>query len=142
MLLVTIPKVMRFAGGMKLLDMMPAGYDPAYVNLLLSTLGEEGRSAYLYQQLPVDMIYPMLFGISYCLIMAYFLNKIGKSESSLFYFCLIPLFAGLFDYLENIGIIAILRNYPDHGDRLSQITNLFSVLKSITIVRLKFEKGK
>lgn len=67
MLIITIPKTMRFSNGMKLLDMMPTGYDFEYINTLFDTLGEKGREVYLYNQIPVDMIYPFLFGISYCL---------------------------------------------------------------------------
>ncbi len=130
MLTITIPKVMSFSGGMKLLDMMPTGYNAEYVNALLSALGESGRNAYLFNQLPVDMIYPFLFGVSYCLILAYILNKLGKFESRLFYFCFLPLFSGLFDYLENIGIITMLKSYPNNPVILTQITNVFSVLKS------------
>ena len=130
MLTITIPKVMSFAGGMKLLDMMPTGYNSEYVNSLLSALGTTGRNAYLFNQIPVDMIYPFLFGITYCLLLAYILNKIGKLESSLFYLCLIPLFSGLFDYCENFGIITMLNTYPDNSPLLSKTTNAFSVLKS------------
>ena len=130
MLIVTIPNVMNYAGGMRLLDMMPTGYSLEYVSSLLNALGEQGRHAYLYNQIPVDMVYPFLFGISYCLILAYFINKLGKLESSLFYLCLLPLLAGLFDYFENLGIIALLNSYPHTSVVLSQITNVCSVLKS------------
>jgi hypothetical protein len=132
MLTVTIPKVMNFANGMKLLDMMPTGYTPEYVNSLLSKLGEMGRHSYLFNQLPVDMIYPGMVAISYCLVIAYFLNKIGKLESNLFYLCLLPIFSGFFDYCENLGIINILRSYPENSVLLSQVTSSFSVLKSIS----------
>ena len=76
MLTVTIPKTMTSSNGMKLLDMRPTGYDSVYVNTLFETLGVNGREVYLYNQIPVDMIYPFLFGISYCLLIAYFLKKI------------------------------------------------------------------
>jgi hypothetical protein len=132
MLTVTIPKVMSFANGMKLLDMMPSGYTPEYVNSLLDRLGEMGRHAYLYNQLPVDMIYPGMVAISYCLVIAYFLNGIGKLESNLFYLCILPIFSGLFDYCENLGIINILKSYPENSVFLSQATSTFSVLKSIS----------
>ncbi len=61
MLMVTIPKTMGFSNGMKLLDMMPTGYNQDYVNKLFRTLGENGREIYLTNQIPVDMIYPLLF---------------------------------------------------------------------------------
>ena len=38
MLLVTIPKTVAYSGGMKLLDMMPLGYDLDYVNSLFKAL--------------------------------------------------------------------------------------------------------
>ncbi len=131
MLLVTIPKLMKFTGGMKILDMLPAGYNAQYVNSLLNALGEQGRRVYLYNQIPADMIYPFLFGISYCLLLAYIINKLGKLNSNYFYLCLLPLLGGLFDYFENIGVITILNNYPHNGDLLSQVTNIFSILKSL-----------
>ena len=130
MLLVTIPKVMRFSNGMKLPDMLPTGYTVEYVNLLFNILGEKGRETYLLNQIPVDMIYPFLFGISYCLVLVFFLNKLGKLDSFLGYLCLLPVLAGIFDYCENLGIIQILRNYPDNSDLLIETTNVFTILKS------------
>ena len=130
MLIVTIPRVMHLSGGMKLLDMMPFGYSVEYVNALLSALGENGRKAYLYHQLPLDMIYPFMFGLTYCLILALFLENMDKFKGFFVYLCLLPLAAGFFDYLENIGIITMLNSYPDNSDLLSEATNVFSILKS------------
>ena len=109
---------------------MPFGYNAAYVNSLLTTLGEKGRYAYLFNQIPLDMIYPLFFGISLCLILAFLLKRLGKLEGSLFYICFLPLISALFDYCENIGVITILNSYPDNSDLLAQTTNVFSVLKS------------
>ena len=131
MLVITIPKTMAFSGGMKLLDMMPMGYNAEYINNLLDTLGEKGRDVYLYNQIPVDMIYPFLFGISYCLLLAYFLKKINKLNSPFFYLCLLPLIAGLADYSENFGIISMLTSYPDLSPIQTTATNIFTLFKSI-----------
>ena len=132
MLIITIPKTMVFSNGLKLLDMMPTGYDSDYINALFITLGDNGRYVYLYNQIPIDMIYPLLFGITYCLILAYFLNKLSKLKSPLFYLCLLPLIAGLFDYMENIGVITMLINYPNNSQNLMKSTNLFTIIKSMT----------
>lgn len=132
MILITIPKVMAFSGELKLLDMMPLGYDLDDINALFAALGEKGRSIYLYNQIPVDMIYPFLFGISYSLIFAYFLNKLGKLDSVFFYVSLLPLVAGIADYLENIGIVLMLTKFPDVSPGLAGITNVFSMVKSTT----------
>ncbi len=130
MLLVTIPKTMSFSNNMKLLDMMPTGYNFEYVKTLFNTLGESGREAYLYTQIPVDLIYPLLFSIAYCLLIAFFLNKLDKLNSVFYYICYLPVIAGFFDYMENFGIIVMLNKFPDLSENLSLLTNLFTILKS------------
>ena len=132
MLLVTIPKTMAFSNGIKLLDMMPQGYNLEYVKTLFNTLGVEGRTIYQFQQIPVDMIYPFLFGMSYCLTMGYFLNKLNKLDSIFFYLCLLAPIAGISDYIENIGIIAMLNNFPDITQTLVSTTSTFSLIKSVS----------
>jgi len=132
MLIITIPKVMIFSNGIKLLDMMPTGYDSAYVENLFNLLGEKGRNTYLYRQIPIDMIYPLFFGISYCLLLAYFLDKLKKLNSFYIYLCLLPIIAGIFDYLENLGIITMLINYPVYSQKLIVSTNIFTIIKSMT----------
>ena len=132
MLLVTIPMTMAFSDGMKLLDMMPSGYDFNYVDALFNVLGPEGRDTYMYRQLPVDMIYPFLFGIGNCLLIAYFLNKINKLDGVLFYLCLLPLMAGLADYLENFGLLSMLHSYPHLSQGSVNLTSTFSLVKSTT----------
>ena len=132
MLTVTIPKTMGFSNGMKLLDMMPTGYNFNYVNELFNALGEIGRGTYLTNQIPVDMVYPLLFGLTYCLLLAYFLKKLNKLIAPFIYLCLLPIIAGIADYLENFGIIAMLKSYPDLTEITVKTTNSFSVLKSIS----------
>jgi len=131
MLLVSIPKVMSFSGGMKIFDLMPMGYDPEYAMSLLEKLGVEGRNAYLYNQIPVDFIYPLLFGITYCLLLAYLLNQLNSLKADYFYLSLLPIMGGLFDYLENFGIINMLVSYPHLSVAFIQLTSFFTVFKSL-----------
>ena len=132
MLTVTIPKTMRFSKGMKLLDMMPTGYDSIYINSLFEALGEQGRSFYLYNQIPIDMVYPFLFAISYSLLLAFFLKKLNSMESIWFYLSLLPIVAGLADYLENFGIVNMLLSYPNQSEAVMKFTSVASLLKSMT----------
>jgi hypothetical protein len=127
----TIPGVRQYANGNNLFDMMPGGYSADYALHLLTLLGEEGRSAYLHNQLPVDMIYPFLFGLCYSLLLAYFLNKLNRLETRLFYVTWLPILAGLFDYLENISIIFMLLRYPSFSPHLASLASVFTVIKSV-----------
>lgn len=131
MLMVTIPMVMNFSDGMKLFDMMPMGYDPSYAVSLLEKLGVEGRNAYLYRQIPVDLIYPFLFAISYGVLLGYLLNKVNGLKNNYFYLCLVPVFAGFFDYMENFGIVNMILSYPDLWVPAIHLTNFFTIMKSL-----------
>ena len=108
MLVITIPKTMGFTNGMEILDV------------------------YLHYQLPVDLVYPFLFAISYCLLSAYFLKKVNKFNSVFFYQCFLPIIGGLADYLENSGIISMLNDYSDISETVIQLISIFSIVKSIT----------
>lgn len=132
MLTITIPNTMIFSNGLKILDMMPLGYDLNYVHDLFSALGNNGRAYYLNKQLALDMIYPMLFALSYSLILLYFLKKLNKLNTSLKYLSLLPGIAGFADYLENLGIILMLKGYPDLTDVVVKSTNFCSLTKSLS----------
>jgi hypothetical protein len=134
MLFVTIPQVMAFSGGMKLFDLMPAGYDLEYAKSLLQQLGEEGRNLYLTRQLPVDLFYPLLSAIAYTLLMAWLFKRLNFIDKPVFWLCLIPFMAGLFDYLENISIILMITSYPEVSGLLAHFANAFTVIKSMLSV--------
>jgi len=130
MLLVTIPAVMTFSNGMALFDMMPTGYSEDYTHALLNALGTGGRNYYMYTQLPVDMIYPFLFGLTYSLLLAYFLDKLKWIDKPVFYSTLIPMAAGMFDYLENAGVVIMLNQYPDITSTTTRLANACTIIKS------------
>ncbi|PCI01856.1 MAG: hypothetical protein COB81_06605 [Flavobacteriaceae bacterium] len=132
MLLVSIPKTLEFTPDFKLLDMMPLGYDLDFVKGLFDALGSKGRAVYLSHQLPVDFIYPLLFGIGYCLLMAYLLKKINKYSSNFFLLCLLPLVVWIADYCENLSIIYMLNNYPTISESTVGMSSFFSLVKSMT----------
>ncbi len=131
MLLYTIPQVTQHASGMKIFDLSPTGYSFAYASELRQALGESGRDLYLYRQLPVDFIYPGLFAISCCLLLFWLFAKSVNARSSIFYFCLIPVAAGFFDYLENIFIVQMLISYPDVSELYASIASIMTLLKSM-----------
>ena len=123
---------MNYANGMKILDLQPTGYSADYAKTLFDNLGTGGRDYYLYRQIPLDMIYPFLFAVTYSLLLTYLFKKSFNPESKLHFLSIIPLFGGLFDYFENIGIIIMLSIYPGFSIHLANITSLFSILKSIS----------
>ena len=130
MLSYTIPNVEKYAGDMKLFDLSPGGYSYEYANELLTQLGEGGREIYLYNQLPLDFLYPGLFAISCSLLLSWLLLKRHASGSKVHYFCLVPVAAGLFDYVENLFIVILITSYPDLSSGQVALSSVATVVKS------------
>ena len=130
MLFYTIPGVQSYAPEMKVFDLLPGGYSYDYAMKLLSSLGDEGRKEYLYTQLLLDFIYPALFAISSCLLLAWLFSKRNDKGSSIFYFCFVPVIAGIFDYLENMQIVLMILNYPDVSKLQVVLSSVSTVAKS------------
>ena len=82
-------------------------------------------------QLPWDIIYPLLFTINNSLALAYFLKKLNQLKKGFFYLSLLPLAAGLADYMENIGINVLLHSYPDVFPVTVTIKSSFSLIKCV-----------
>jgi hypothetical protein len=131
MLLYTIPQVAAYAPGMNLLDLSPMGYSFEYAIELLDNLGSDGRELYLHEQLPLDFIYPGLFAVSCSLLLSWLFLKSQNVNSKLFYFCYIPVAAGLFDYFENIFIVRILTSYPNVSDTSISLASSMTIVKSV-----------
>lgn len=130
MLLYSIPAVISFAPDMILFDLSPTGYTADYAITLLEALGVEGRTTYLTLQLPLDFLYPGLFAITYSLLLTWLFSKSAEPGSRIFYFSLVPMLAGLFDYIENAFIVLMLKSYPVVSVAIIELASIATVLKS------------
>ncbi|NOT03933.1 MAG: hypothetical protein HOP27_04970 [Anaerolineales bacterium] len=127
----SIPLVLKSAPDMKLFDVSPAGYTTEYAISLLNAIGPEGRNLYQSLQLPLDFIYPGLFIVSYPLLFAWLLKKNHDLQSKVYYVLYLPILAGLFDYVENVLVVLMLKTYPDLDASLVAVASFATVTKSI-----------
>ena len=130
LMLVTVPALKAMAGGMDILD-VPPFYDATYIQELFRRLGEEGRHFYLYRQIPVDMIYPGLFAITYYQLIRFFLEKLNQRK--LLFLSYFPIIGGISDYSENFSTITMLTHYPENL-WIETLAPYFSLMKCIFVV--------
>ena len=133
MILYSIPLVSGYAPEMVLFDMSPTGYTYDYAISLLLRLGTEGRGLYLSRQLPLDLVYPLSFGISHALIICWLLDKAGATSPLASYTCLLPVAGCFLDYSENIAIISMLTNYPSITESVVQLSSILTISKSVFV---------
>ncbi len=126
-----LPLFATYAPGMSILDLRPLGYTAAYVNELFTALGEMGRHLYITQELPIDTVFPALYGLTFALILAALTRTGMRNQTLRAALVALPLVAAGFDYLENIGILFMLITFPDISPALVVLASSATVFKSI-----------
>lgn len=127
MLYVTIPAIQSHVNDMRIFDLMPFGYSQHYAITLLEELGVQGRNIYLTKQIPLDLIFPFLNGVTGALFISLLAKKIKPSLKVL---VLLPVFAALFDYLENFMVATMLLSFPDISKSIVTLSSIFTISKS------------
>ena len=96
------------------------GFTKDEVILIVNSLGEEGRSAYVNSMFTNDFLFP----ITYTLLMLGLISKIGFKKD---FFLYLPILACISDLLQNIQTATIMSS-----NSISEITNLQILLASCT----------
>ena len=110
-------------------DMRPLGYSPKDAATLLEALGAEGRAYYLSRQIPLDTLYPAMLALTLIATFSWFGrgmpgSKLVRSGIILSVSC------ALFDYLENIGIAAMIWSWPEVSIALGYAASTATIVKS------------
>lgn len=130
MIQITLARLQEMSGGSPVFDMMPAGYDTQFAQSLLTALGVEGRQYYLWRQIPLDLIYPALFGTSFFLLATWLAGKLQAFQRILGLMALVAVAAAAADYIENIFIILMLRHFPNLSDPLVSAASVATLFKA------------
>jgi len=126
MMFVTLPTLSHEMDGLFVFDMRPMGYSVEEGYEILENISDFGVSYYRGVQLPLDFVYPALLALFGVLAFAYFGKRIRIP--SLIY--MLPLIAGIFDYLENIGIYIMLSDL--NSPSVVKMSSVFSIIKSMS----------
>ncbi len=100
----------------------------------LDYYGESGRSKYLLIESTFDTVYPLVYSLFFCIVLTLLYRKIGPQGYVVGTVASFPLFAALFDYLENALIISHLVIYPAKPQVLTWFLILFNTAKWLLTV--------
>lgn len=130
MVLVTLPALQQMSGGMPIFDLMLSGYDFAHAQTLLGQLGDTGRAYYLQRQIPLDILYPAAFAMSFFTASCWLAKHYIQANRLLRALAFLPILVGLADYLENLLIVRMITTYPDLSESLVTMASSASIAKS------------
>jgi len=108
-------------------------YAPGDLLQAAEEYGEKGRQAYIQARWTFDLIYPLVY-ISFLVTgISWFFRNLVHSAEWIGFSNLLPVAAGLFDYLENIGASLVMALYPTQLSAIALLTSIFSALKWLLI---------
>lgn len=125
----TTPHIKEVSNGTGIFD-TETYYGAAYVYQVLDNLQPAGRHAYLQMMFIFDTILPLSYSLALAAVLTIVLRR-AFPESGLRKLNLLPLLAGLFDYLENASIITMLLKYPVHLEGFAAMAGYFTLAKWI-----------
>jgi len=112
-------------------DMRPLGYSPAEAATLLEALGVEGRAYYLSHQIALDTLYPAMLGLTLIATICWLGQRLPNSKLVRFGIAF-SVVGALFDYLENLGIVAMIWSWPQLSELLVYATSTATIAKSVS----------
>ena len=123
-----IAELESITGGVGVLD-MEILYSPEQAYAFLAAMGEAGRTFDLTHIIPLDLFVPLFYALFLSTFITWLLHKWLPAESGWHRLNVIPVIGALFDYVENLGIIAMLLAWPVEMYSVAQITMAATLLK-------------
>jgi len=110
-------------------DMRPLGYGPTEAATLLEALGVDGRAYYFSRQIPLDTLYPAMLALTMIATILWFGQRMSERKIVRFGVAL-SVGSALCDYIENLGIIAMIWSWPDVSVPLVNAASTATIAKS------------
>jgi hypothetical protein len=123
-----VPALLKAGNGTPPLDIQ-LGYGPADIESLLTTYGTEGRQRYA-AFLAVDLVYAVCYGLFLAGLLRLLLRPpVSRADSRWNDLCLLPLFAGAADCVENVSILILIGIYPTVPAPLAYLASTATLVK-------------
>lgn len=123
-----IAELKAMTGGTGILD-MEVLYSPDRAYAILSAMGEAGRAFDLTRIVPLDMVVPFFYALFLATAITWILHRWLPAGSGWHRLNVVPVIGALCDYLENLGVVAMLVAWPDPLPEIARITMAAGLLK-------------
>ncbi len=128
MITVTLAEIQTVSGQIPF-DMCPFGYAPKEAGILLASLGADGREYYLSRQITLDTLYPAMLALTLSATILWF----GRRQSSrrlIHIGVALSIGSALLDYAENLGIVTMIKSWPEVSAPIVYAVSTATILKS------------
>lgn len=105
------------------------GFTPEEAWQLLDALGEAGRAQYQQMELTLDVIYPLIYTGFLVFLLSLLYRKTLRPDSPWRLLNLLPFVVLIADFVENAGIVQLIRRFPERADALAGWTSVANQVK-------------
>jgi hypothetical protein len=102
------------------------GYNPTGTLTMVADYGGPARAFYAWTEMTTDLLYPIVYAFMLGIALALLYRSTPYG-----WFCLIPFICLLFDYLENIAIVILLKTFPQQSTSVAILCEIFKLTKWI-----------
>ncbi|WP_298353540.1 hypothetical protein [Runella sp.] len=106
------------------------GFTPERTLQMVAEYGDEARAYYATVESTIDLVYPITYAFLFGVILTLVYRK--KRYKPFPYVNILPFVALIFDYLENITIVTMLKSYPDQSIVVASLCEFFKLGKWLT----------
>ncbi len=124
--------VTPFDEGIVLLDLRFC-YTNFDVFQLFSHLGEDGREAYQFFIIYIDMFYPVIYGLGLVILLNILIKFLGTDTRRVLWLSYLPFGIVFFDYIENFNTLYLLNSFPLISDNAILLGSIATAAKWIFV---------
>lgn len=108
-------------------------YTPDFLYDLAESYGEQGRSEYVRARFTFDIIWPLIYFFFLTTAISWVFSRVFKPDSRVRPANLLPLFAILFDLLENISTSLVMYQFPARTPLIAWFAPIFTSTKWLLV---------
>ncbi len=123
--------ILDTAGGANLLDNRTNGYSPETAYEMVTAYGKQGIRYHLMLTM-VDFFFPPTLAFFLLLAITYFYSRTFGSHRIIRLLVTLPVIYLASDYLENVGIVTMLLNFPSKTPGMAMLADTMFTIKNLS----------
>jgi hypothetical protein len=107
------------------------GFNPQKTLEMVRDYGEAARAYYARTEMTLDVLYPIVYTSLFCIVLTLLFRN--KSYKPFKYVNLVPFVVMVFDFLENISIVTLLKTFPNTSETVLFLCEIFKMGKWLSL---------
>lgn len=108
--------------------------DPETIMGFFNQICSSGMAYYRLNQMTVDMLFPIIYSLTYSLLLIELMKSCAIINSGFKYVSLLPFAIALSDVVENINILVAINRYPEMSDLVYEVIFVSNLAKHFVSV--------